>query len=96
MANPAWKEHAHPLKQITIRLQGTRRSEVKSIINLLDEVKAKLLEGFTSGINHDDDFGYQFMLSESEQVSVFGDEPAGESASKPVVDERLKSNERQL
>jgi len=45
MANAAWKEQAYPLKQITIRLQGTRRSDINSVISLLDEVKATLLEG---------------------------------------------------
>jgi hypothetical protein len=53
-----------------------RRSELTDIINQLDEVKAKLLERFTSGLRHDDDFGYQFVVSDSEQESVFADESA--------------------
>jgi hypothetical protein len=76
MSNAAWKEHAYPLRRITIQLQGTRRSELTDIINQLDEVKAKLLERFTSGLHHDDDFGYQFVVSDSEQESVFADESA--------------------
>jgi len=82
MANAAWKEHAYPLKQITIQLQGTRHSEIRSIIEQLDEVKAKLLEGFVEGTSHDDDFGYRFVLSREGEESVFGDAPAGVRASK--------------
>ena len=41
MPNTAWKEHAYPLRRITIQLQGTRRSELTDIINQLDEVKEK-------------------------------------------------------
>jgi hypothetical protein len=52
MSNAAWKEHAYPLRRITIQLQGTRQSELTDIINQLDEVKAKLLERFTSGLGY--------------------------------------------
>ncbi|AXC16445.1 hypothetical protein ACPOL_7255 (plasmid) [Acidisarcina polymorpha] len=49
MSETAWREHAYPLKRITIELQGTRHSELASMIQELDEVKEKLLEGFHVG-----------------------------------------------
>jgi len=77
MPNDAWKAYAYPLKQITIVVQGRQNSTAADLIEQLDEIKAKLLEGFRTGLHHDDDFGYKFEVSDSEQQSAFGDAPAG-------------------
>jgi hypothetical protein len=81
MISDSWKEHAYPLKAITIQIQGTRRSELSSMIAQLDEIKLKLLSGLTQGREHDDDFGYRFDVQSNQTTSVFGDAPAGSSFS---------------
>lgn len=74
--NPSWKEQAYPLKRITIELQVTRHSDIEGVLHELDEIREKLLEGYKSGSHHDDDFGYRFVVCESETASIFGAEPA--------------------
>lgn len=77
MANKTWIEHAYPLQQITVQLQGTRRSDRGSIIRQLEVVLARLKLGEQQGEEHDDDFGYRFVaIGESEGPSFF-DAPAG-------------------
>jgi hypothetical protein len=72
-----WKEHAYPLKHITIEIQATRHFDIESMIKELDEIKVKLMEGCTSGLHHDDDSGYRFGVLESKTESIFGTEPCG-------------------
>lgn len=69
-----WRQHAYPLKQITIRLQGTRRSNNESIINQLETIAARLRAGDVSGYQHDDDFGYSFDFETCDGSSFFGTE----------------------
>lgn len=72
-----WAMHAHPLKQITIRLQGTRHSEPESMLQQLDEVAARIKQGDQAGEASDDDFGYQFSVEASTtKPSIFGNAPA--------------------
>ena len=66
-----WRKHAYPLKQITIRLQGTRHSSDESIIKQLETIIARLRAGDVSGYRHDDDFGYSFDFVSSEGPSFF-------------------------
>ena len=66
-----WREHAYPLKQITIRLQGTRHSDNESIIKQLETITARLRAGDLSGYSHDDDFGYSFDSVSSDGPSFF-------------------------
>ena len=61
-----WIKDAYPLKRITIELQGTPYSELGSLVNQLDEIKQKVLDGCTSGCDCDDDFGYRVTVSQSE------------------------------
>lgn len=75
MANQDWIEHAYPLQQVTIKLQGTRHSERETIINQLETITARLRAGDTSGTEHDDDFGYSFESTESATWPSFFDEP---------------------
>ena len=77
MSNESWIEHAYPLQQVTIRLQGTRHSLKSSIVSQLETVLARLKAGDTSGQEHDDDFGYAFEYVEAVPGPSFFDEPAG-------------------
>lgn len=77
MSNPQWIEHAYPLKQITIQLQGTKRSDRAAIVNQLETVLAKLRAGQSQGEDHDDDFGYRFTCVERSPGPSFFEEPAG-------------------
>jgi len=71
-----WCEHAYPLQQITIKLQGTRHSDRAEIVGQLDEVVARLKAGDVTGESSDDDFGYLFEVNgTSAGPSVFS-EPA--------------------
>lgn len=58
--NQAWINHAYPLQQLTIKLQGTRHTTPASIIAHLSKVTARLNAGDLTGQEHDDDFGYHF------------------------------------
>lgn len=70
--NKCWIEHAYPLQQVTIKLQGTRHSDRGEVINLLETVLNRLRAGEIAGAEHDDDFGYSFnVVEESQQFSFF-------------------------
>lgn len=60
MTSKAWIEHAYPLKQVFIQLQGTQHSSREEVVAQLETVLAKLKAGDTKGECHDDDFGYYF------------------------------------
>lgn len=65
MPNKAWIEHAYPLQQLTIKLQGTRQTGRADLISLLERVTARLKAGQMAGAEHDDDFGYSFEYRDS-------------------------------
>ncbi|MEO4091958.1 hypothetical protein ABH307_00670 [Acinetobacter pittii] len=71
-----WIEHAYPLQQVKITLQGTKRNEKADIISLLEMVAARLKEGDIDGYSHDDDFGYSFTYQDDVEKSAF-DQPFG-------------------
>lgn len=67
-----WAQHAHPLKRLTIEVQGTRHSDKKAMLALVNEVSALLASGEVSGRKDDDDFGYIFEYTpETNQPSIF-------------------------
>jgi hypothetical protein len=76
MASESWTRHAYPLQQITIKLQGTRHSNVADVIGQLETVLARLKNGDVTGASHDDDFGYQFDVQMTAPGPSFFDEPA--------------------
>lgn len=75
MANQEWIEHAYPLQQITIKLQGTRHSEREAITGQLETITARLRAGDINGTDHDDDYGYSFVANESVKGPSFFEEP---------------------
>lgn len=74
VSNRAWIEHAYPLQQVEIRLQGTRHSNKDAIMSLLETVVARLKAGDSSGQDHDDDFGYTFDYVAASSGPSFFDE----------------------
>ena len=70
-----WIEHAYPLQQVTVRLQGTRHSDKTDIIDQLETVLQRLKAGDMSGYDHDDDYGYDFKYNEAVPGPSFFDEP---------------------
>lgn len=74
-----WIDHAYPLQQATIRLQGTRHSRKEDIVSQLESVLARLRAGDLSGSSHDDDFGYSFEYRDAVPGPSFFDESAGGS-----------------
>lgn len=76
MTDQHWIDHAYPLKQIRIELQGTKHSDRESIISQLETVLARLKAGDTCGCEHDDDFGYRFSSTNDAKTSFF-EAPAG-------------------
>lgn len=76
--NLEWANHAYPLQQAVVRLQGTRHSDRANVINQLEEVLARLRAGESRGYEHADDFGYTFeYLKASDVPSFFGATPTG-------------------
>ncbi len=72
--NQDWIDHAYPLQQVTIKLQGTKHSERASVINQLQEVMKRLEAGEMEGLEHDDDFGYSFkFVSASSGPTIFNE-----------------------
>ena len=76
MSSEAWKQHAYPLQQVTICLQGTHHSDRESVIGQLEVVLARLRAGDVCGSEHDDDFGYDFEVNPASDGPSFFDEPA--------------------
>lgn len=77
MQSQDWIDHAYPLQQVRIELQGTRHSDRASVIAQLETVLARLRAGDVAGSEHDDDFGYRFTSTSEGTASMF-DEPAGQ------------------
>lgn len=73
----AWEDHAYPLQQITVLLQGTRHSDREHVIGQLQTVIARLQAGDMAGTEHDDDFGYSFKVEPASQGPSFFDSAAG-------------------
>lgn len=79
MTSKAWIEHAYPLKQVYVQLQGTRHSSREDVIELLETVVAKLKAGDTQGGVNDDDFGYFFEYRDDVPgPSLFDEEDPGD------------------
>ncbi|MGE8063856.1 hypothetical protein [Pseudomonas sp. NPDC089569] len=76
--NQAWINHAYPLQQLTIKLQGTRHTTPKSIIAQLGTVTKRLNAGDSDGQAHDDDFGYHFEFVKASPGPSFFDSPASQ------------------
>lgn len=74
--NSTWADHAYPLQQVTVRLQGTKHSDRAAIIKQLETVLARLRAGDTNGEEHDDDFGYRFQVIPASQGPSFFDAPS--------------------
>lgn len=75
MTTQQWKDHAYPLKAIQIQLQGTRHSNIASLLAQIKEIVARIEGGDTEGEVSDDDFGYRFGVTSAAETSIFGDEP---------------------
>lgn len=72
--NQDWIDHAYPLQQLTIRLQGTKHSDRAAVINQLQKVIKRLDAGEQTGQEQDDDFGYSFeYIRESSGPSFFNE-----------------------
>lgn len=72
-----WAMHAHPLKQIIIKIQGTRHSEPESMLQQVEEIVGRIKRGDVQGESSDDDFGYEFSVDlRSNNPSIFGNAPA--------------------
>lgn len=81
MTSQAWQEHAHPLRQLTIKVQGTRHGSREELVKHVENVLAKIKTGHVKGLSHDDDDGYMFELVEESPGPSFFDEPCGEQHS---------------
>jgi hypothetical protein len=77
MPNQSWIAHAYPLQKITVQLQGTKHSSRESIIGLLETVLSRLRLGDLTGQDHDDDFGYRFIVEPASAGPSFFTDPAG-------------------
>lgn len=72
-----WAMHAHPLKQIIIKIQGTRHSEPEIMLQQVEEIVGRIKRGDVQGESSDDDFGYEFSVDvRSNKPSIFGNAPA--------------------
>lgn len=75
-ATKKWAAHAHPLKTITIKLQGTRHCDVPGMLSELDVAVQRISAGELKGERSDDDSGYKFVVEhQSQGPSIFGDKP---------------------
>jgi hypothetical protein len=72
-----WREHAYPLRQLTVRIQGTRHHDNELLATQLATVADRLRAGDIVGHHHDDDCGYAFELAESPEGPSFFDEACG-------------------
>lgn len=75
--NSQWVAHAYPLKQIVIKVQGTRHQEKAALIGQLEIALERLKKGDAAGQEHDDDFGYFFEYTPEAVDASFFSEPAG-------------------
>lgn len=75
MVSQSWKDHAYPLKQLVVKVQCQRHHTREDLIRLLETALKHVKIGGEFGTEHDDDYGFEFRITESEE-SFFGDEPA--------------------
>lgn len=73
----SWIAHAYPLQQIVVQLQGTKHSDRTAVIDQLEAVLVRLRAGDLKGQEHDDDFGYSFVIDGQSSGPLFFDAPAG-------------------
>lgn len=76
----SWIEHAYPLQQLSVHVQGTRHTSRERLIWQLEEVVRLLQQDHDFGELHDDDFGFRFELRSSDGPSFF-EGPAGSKLS---------------
>jgi len=69
VSNQDWNEHAYPLQQISIQLQGTRHSDRTAIIDQLETVIARLRAGDVRG--HDHGILMGLMAANREQGAIW-------------------------
>lgn len=76
MPTQSWLDHAYPLQQLTVKLQGTRHSSREEIIKQLETVVLRLKAGDLTGQEHDDDFGFSFEYIEASPGPTFFEDSA--------------------
>jgi hypothetical protein len=77
MSKLDWEQHAFPLQQVTVQLQGARHSDRQAIVAQLEIVLVRLRLGEIRGHDRDDDFGYRFKVENSVNGPSFFQEPFG-------------------
>jgi hypothetical protein len=69
-----WKAHAHPLKVIDISIQLIKPSQVEQDLPfLLEKVQERIIKGDIAGEMSDDDEGYKFSITNSDN-SIFNED----------------------
>jgi hypothetical protein len=71
-----WVAQAYPLQQITIKLQGTRHSELSAVVGQVNKVVARIKANDLEGEESDHDFGYVFEVNVASAGPSFFDAPA--------------------
>jgi hypothetical protein len=69
--NSNWQRLAFPLKQITIKRQGTEHSTLDDLLSRLQHIAGRVNAWYNLGYNHDDDFGYVFEVADETDVTFF-------------------------
>jgi hypothetical protein len=69
--NESWRQHAYPLFRVDVTLQGTRHSKHENVFGQMETVLERLKKGEVSGCDHDDDFGYKFVVTSDAYRSAF-------------------------
>jgi hypothetical protein len=72
-ANSNWQRLAFPLKQITIKRQGTEHSTLDDLLSRLQHIAGRVNAWYKLGYDHDDDFGYVFEAAGETGVTFFAD-----------------------
>lgn len=71
--NSNWQRLAFPLKQITIKRQGTEQPTLDDLLSRLQHIAGRVNAWYNLGYDHDDDFGYVFEVADETGVTFFAD-----------------------
>ena len=66
-----WRQHAYPLKQLVITVQGNRFTDREWLVKFLNDAVAEFQAGNDFGKSFDDDEGYLFDYRSDVKLSIF-------------------------
>lgn len=85
----SWIDHAYPLKQVVIEIQGSTQTSLSRLIDELDQVFLKLIKGELGGEGGDEVVNHKFQYQNEAPGPSFFDEPIEVQPEPPATGQLL-------